>query len=97
MSALGQKQFQPTQQKAKTQKYVDSKLRATNAQRSSFSPSKTFFLLNVHDETADCRRVTCEGLGRKQIDGLKEQQRHNKRQAGTLPHRGEADQIRREE
>jgi len=51
----------------------------------------------VDYETADCWRVTREGLGRKQIDGLKEQQRHNRRQGGRLPYRREADQIRREE
>jgi len=45
----------------------------------------------------DSRRVTQLGLDRKHIGALKEQQRHNKRQDDALPHRGEADQIRREE
>jgi len=51
----------------------------------------------VDNEAADRRRVTREGLDQKHIDGLKEQQRHSKRQDGALPHRGVADQIRREE
>src|ERR1700730_17267588 len=46
------------QRKCKSCKYFDEKLRATNAQRNSSSQWETFFLLNVHDETADRRRAT---------------------------------------
>jgi len=97
MSALGQKQFHWTQPKVEAQKYFDEELRATNAQRNSFSLSKTSFSPGHAQRNRGSSEVTQLGLDREHIGGLKEQHRHNKRQTSALPHRGAEDQIRREE
>src|SRR5258708_8539371 len=73
MSALGQRHFHPTLQKAKVQKYFDEELRATSAQRNSFSLSKTSLSPERGRRNRGLSASHHLGLDRKQIDGLRGQ------------------------